>query len=78
MVLDRLSVLVIRRARTAALCCHNDSYAARLPALDAQLAALSGAFDDYLEDLRAGTRRFVVYEHFKLYAADPPRPPAAD
>jgi hypothetical protein len=75
MVLDRLSVLVIRRARTAALSYSDETYAARLPALDAQLSALTAAFDDYLEDLRAGTRRFVVYEHFKLYAADP-SPPA--
>jgi Protein of unknown function (DUF4254) len=74
MVLDRLSVLVIRRARTAALSSGNETYAARLPAIDGQLTALSAAFDDYLEDLRAGTRRFVVYEHFKLYSADSPRP----
>jgi hypothetical protein len=76
MVLDRLSVLVIRRARTAALSSRDETYAARLPALDAQLTALSAAFDDYLEDLRAGTRRFIVYEHFKLYGAEP-RPPAS-
>jgi hypothetical protein len=76
MVIDRLSVLVIRRARTAALAYSDETYAARLPALEAQLSALTAAFDDCLEDLRAGTRRFVVYEHFKLYAAEP-RPPAS-
>jgi hypothetical protein len=74
MVLDRLSVLVIRRARTAALSSRNETYAARLPAIDGQLTALSAAFDDYLEDLRTGARRFVAYEHFKLYSAEPPRP----
>jgi hypothetical protein len=65
MVLDRLSVLVIRRARTATMC------ADRLPALDAQLAVLVEALDSYLEDLYAGRRRFVAYEHLKLYAAGP-------
>jgi Protein of unknown function (DUF4254) len=77
MVLDRLSVLVIRRERTAALSSGNETYAARLPALDGQLTALSAALDDYLEDLSTGARRFVAYEHFKLYSAEPP-PPAGD
>jgi hypothetical protein len=74
MVLDRLSVLVIRRARTAALSGCNETYAARLPGINGQLAALSAAFDDCLEDLRTGARRFVAYEHFKLYSAEPPSP----
>jgi hypothetical protein len=65
MVLDRLSVLVIRRVRTAMTC------ADRLPALDAQLAVLLEALDGYIEDLYGGRRRFVAYEHLKLYAAGP-------
>lgn len=75
MVLDRLSVLVIRRARTAALSLPGGAYVERLPALDGQLAALSAAFDSYLQELRAGTRRFIPYEHFKLYAAGPSSAP---
>jgi hypothetical protein len=67
MVLDRLSVLVIRRARTAAASLLDATYIDRLPALEGQLAALLVALDDYLEELGAGTRRFVAYEHLKLY-----------
>jgi hypothetical protein len=67
MVLDRLSVLVIRRARTAAASRHDPTYADRLPAIESQLLGLSDAFDSYMEELEAGTRRFLPYEHFKLY-----------
>jgi hypothetical protein len=68
MVLDRLSVLVIRRVRTAAASARDQAFADRLPVLDAQIATLSAAFDFYLEELRAGSRRFVPYEQLKLYA----------
>jgi Protein of unknown function (DUF4254) len=71
MVLDRLSVLVIRRSRTADAASRDPSYGQRLPALDAQVANLSEAMDGYLEELWAGSRRFVVYEHLKLYNAPP-------
>ena len=67
MVLDRLSVLVIRRARTSLASSTHPAYADRLVALDSQLAALSSAFDALMQDLRAGTRRFLPYEHLKLY-----------
>jgi len=76
MVLDRLSVLVIRRARTAEASFRDETYAARLSALDAMVASLSGALDGYLHELRVGTRRFVAYEHLKLYSTGP-FPPAA-
>ena len=69
MVLDRLSVLVIRRVRTAAASARDPAFAERLPLLDAQVATLSVAFDFYLDELRAGTRRFVPYEQLKLYAS---------
>ena len=72
MALDRLSVLVIRRARTAAAASRDPAFAERVPALEAQVAALSLAFDAYMDELRAGTKRFVPYEHLKLY-----RPSAA-
>jgi hypothetical protein len=67
MVLDRLSVLIIRRARTAAASRRDAAYAARGAALDAQLAALSAALDSYMDELRAGTRRFFRYQSLKLY-----------
>jgi hypothetical protein len=67
MVVDRLSVLVIRRARTASASSRVSEYLDRLPALDAQLTALVTALDGYLEELRAGTRRFIVHDPLKLY-----------
>ena len=70
MVLDRLSVLVIRRARTAFASSANPAYADRIVALESQLAALCVAFDDFMDDLRAGKRRFFRYEHLKLYESD--------
>jgi Protein of unknown function (DUF4254) len=75
MVLDRLSVLVIRRARTAAAASHHPAYAERVPALDSQLAALSLAFDAYMDELRTGTKRFIPYAHHKLYRPSPSSPP---
>ncbi len=67
MVLDRLSVLVIRRARTWPQPRVVPGYAQRVPAIESQIGALSLAFDSFMDELRAGTRRFVPYEHFKLY-----------
>jgi len=69
MVLDRLSVLVIRRTRTAEASAHDPAYADRLPALDAQLAALVAALDAYLDELRAGRRTFFAHDPLKLYVA---------
>ncbi len=67
MVLDRLSVLVIRRARTRAASSGHTSYTDRVGAVESQLAALSLAFDSYMAELRAGTRRYLPYQHLKLY-----------
>jgi Protein of unknown function (DUF4254) len=67
MVLDRLSVLVIRRARTAAASWHDPKMADRVRALEAQIGALSAALDSYMADLAAGTRRFLRYQSLKLY-----------
>jgi hypothetical protein len=74
MALDRLSVLVIRIARTAAVASTDgpDTYADRIPILHGQLAALSTALDALLADVGHGTRRFLRYEHFKLYVPLPP------
>jgi hypothetical protein len=75
MVFDRLSVLVIRIARTAEKARSGpegaESYAGRLASLQRQLAALSSALESLLRDVRAGTRRFLPYEHLKLYGAQP-------
>ena len=75
MVFDRLSVLVIRIARTEekarSVSDGAASYAGRLPSLRGQLAALSAALESLQQDVRAGTRRFLPYEHLKLYAAQP-------
>jgi hypothetical protein len=71
MVLDRLSVLVIRIARTTQIarsdCDKAEVYSSRLPNLQRQLVALSTALEALLQDVRAGTRRFLPYEHLKLY-----------
>jgi hypothetical protein len=75
MVFDRLSVLVIRIARTAEKAESDpdgaDGFAGRLPSLRRQLDALSAALESLLRDVRDGTRRFLPYEHLKLYAAPP-------
>jgi hypothetical protein len=74
MAFDRLSVLVIRLDRTEAAAISDSvdapTFAARLPGLRRQLAALCSAIDTLLEDLRAGRRRFLLYEHLKLYAVE--------
>ena len=76
MVFDRLSVLVIRIARTAekarSVPDGADGYAGRLPSLRRQLAALSAALESLLRDVRGGTRRFLPYEHLKLYTPAEP------
>lgn len=79
MVVDRLSVLLIRIARTAAAASADGAttdYAGRLPLLEARLAVLTDAFDAYVDDLRSGRRRFVRHEELKLYAAERAAGPA--
>jgi hypothetical protein len=71
MVFDRLSVLLIRIASTEdaarAEPVDHDLYAARLPVLYAQLASLQAALEVLFEDVRAGLKRFVPHQSFKLY-----------
>jgi hypothetical protein len=67
MVLDRLSVLVIRRFRTAAAVGRDLTFADRVLALESQLGALTAALDTYIDELRAGRRRFIRYQSLKLY-----------
>jgi hypothetical protein len=75
MVLDRLSVLVIRLSVTddAANSMRVDQnlYAARLPILHEQLVLLEEALEALLEDVRTGRRRFVPYQSLKSYGLDP-------
>jgi Protein of unknown function (DUF4254) len=72
MAFDRLSVLAIRLDRTlrAARSAENggEDFGRRLLRLRGQLDELAAAIDALIEDVRAGRRRFVPYEHFKLYA----------
>lgn len=67
MVLDRLSVLVIRIVRTEHAGELSRAYATRLPRLRRQLDDLATALDVLLRDVRDGTRRFLPYEPHKLY-----------
>jgi hypothetical protein len=71
MVFDRLSVLVLRIGCTEGAAraepVDPDLYSARLPVLHAQLASLQAALEALFEDVRAGRKRFVPYQSFKLY-----------
>jgi hypothetical protein len=74
MAIDRLSVLVIRLAATEARARSGpgdtDLYHRRLPRLQSQVDTLAEAIATLLDDLAAGTRRFVAYESLKLYGRD--------
>jgi hypothetical protein len=78
MAFDRLSVLAIRLDRTqrAARMAGNGGgdFGRRLLRLSGQLDELAAAIDALLEDVRAGRRRFIPYEHLKLYAPETSRP----
>jgi hypothetical protein len=76
MVIDRLSVLVLRIASTEsrAAAPEEAGYAARLPRLRSQLRLLEEAASTLFEDLETGRSRFATYESLKLYG--PGTPPA--
>ena len=82
MAFDRLSVLAIRLDRThrAATTAGNagGEFGRRLLRLNGQLDELVEAIDALLDDVRAGRRRFVPYEHLKLYAQESSRSTRAD
>lgn len=82
MAFDRLSVLAIRLDQThrAARMAGSGGgdFGRRLLRLSGQLDELAAAIDALLEDVHAGRRRFVPYEHFKLYAHETSRPRRAD
>ena len=81
MAFDRLSVLAIRLDRThrAALTAGNrGDFGRRLLRLSGQIEELAAAIDALLDDVRAGRRRFVPYEHLKLYAREASGPRRAD
>jgi hypothetical protein len=82
MAFDRLSVLAIRLDRTqrAARMAGNGGgdFGRRLLRLSGQLEALAAAIDALVDDVRAGRRRFVPYEHLKLYAPETTHPRRAD
>jgi hypothetical protein len=72
MVLDRLSVLVIRRVRTVTASERDPRLGDRVRVLQAQVGALSAALDSYIDELRTGNRRFLRYESLKLYGSAAP------
>jgi hypothetical protein len=82
MAFDRLSVLAIRldRTRRAARMAGNGGgdFSWRLRRLRRQIEALATAIDALLEDVRSGRRRFVPYEHLKLYGPGTSPPMRAD
>ncbi|MFI5040344.1 MAG: DUF4254 domain-containing protein [Acidimicrobiales bacterium] len=65
MAFDRLSVLIIRIHETEGLC--DPDRDARLARLGVQVATLEEALGGLLDEVRAGTRRFVPYRGLKLY-----------
>ncbi len=78
MALDRLSVLVIRLVSTEATAASGTAEAGlcveRLPRLRSQLNTLEAAIATLLDDLAAGTRRFLPHESLKLYGPRDPGP----
>jgi hypothetical protein len=82
MAFDRLSVLAIRLDRTQRAAQKAGSgggdFRGRLLRLSGQLEELAVAIDALLDDVRAGRRRFVPYEHLKLYAPETTFPRRAD
>ncbi len=82
MAFDRLTVLAIRLDRThrAARMAANGGgdFGRRRLQLSGQLDELAAAIDALLDDVRAGRRRFVPYEHLKLYAPETSRPRRVD
>jgi hypothetical protein len=78
MAFDRLSVLAIRldrTQRTARIAGNGGGdFGQRLHRLRGQLEELAEAIDALLDDVHAGRRRFVPYEHLKLYAPESSRP----
>ena len=70
MAFDRLSVLVLRIHHTEAAATEGRDpvgMTARLPVLRTQLAVLEEAIGALLDEVRAGTRRFVPHRSLKLY-----------
>jgi hypothetical protein len=70
MAFDRLTVLAVRLDRTeraAEAAGNEDNFQLRAERLRGQLRDLTEAIDTLLDDVRAGRRRYVGYEHLKLY-----------
>ena len=68
MVLDRLSVLVLRIHHTSRAAWPEDGQSAlRRGQLDEQLEVLQTALDTLVDDVRSGRRSFLPYRQLKLY-----------
>lgn len=74
MMIDRLSILALKEyhmneevERTDASEEHTAKCAKKLAVIKQQIADLSGALSELLEQVAAGTRSFRVYYQFKMY-----------
>lgn len=73
-VIDRLTILALKRShmdieanRGDASQEHKDNCAAKLKMIHDQQADLCASFDNLMEELSAGKRRFRMYKQFKMY-----------
>jgi hypothetical protein len=74
MVIDRLSILALKRFHTeeethrpGASPAHHQRNQARLAILDTQIADLAGCLDALWQDILSGGRRFKLYRQLKMY-----------
>jgi hypothetical protein len=74
MMIDRLSILALKRFHTAeeavrpdATPAHHQRNRERLAILDAQRGDLAGCLDELWRDIQNGRRRFKLYRQLKMY-----------
>jgi len=74
MMIDRLSILALKRFHTEeetrradATPAHRERNLARLAILDNQLNDLAGCLDDLWQDILSNRRRFKLYRQLKMY-----------
>jgi hypothetical protein len=74
MMIDRLSILALKRFHTEEETCragaalsHHERNRARLELLDAQRSDLAGCLDALWQDILSGRRRFKLYRQLKMY-----------
>jgi len=74
MMIDRLSILALKRFHTeeethraSASAAHHERNHARLAVLDAQRSDLASCLDALWQDILSGRRRFKLYRQLKMY-----------